>query len=553
MRKLRARAELLAAEQAALRRIAMAVIQGEPSEAIYALVSREAAALLGGGGAGILRFESDSEAVVVGSWAEEESGRYPPGRVVPFEPGSELDRARAGERPMRVADHPEGSHTRKLGYVSSIVAPVKLGGESWGAIAVAAGEPSLTDRDESQLMEFADLLASAIATLDDRAQLAAQASTDPLTGLANRRTLHERLGAEVSRGLRYDRTLSVVVLDVDNFKQVNDFSGHEAGDAMLTTVARCLMDNARVEDTLGRLGGDEFAWVMPETTREEALVATERARRLIAATCTRPYRLTVSAGICDTRATEHPAELVRYADSALYWSKAHGRNRSWVFDAQLIKELAGPERIDLLERSNAVLGLQALARAIDAKDPATSQHSERVATLVGSLALAAGWSPEKVMLLKEAALVHDVGKVGIPDAVLCKNGPLSGEELSVIREHAALSARIVEGVLAPDQVEWIRDHHEKADGSGYPQGLTEAEIPEGAALLAVADAFDVMTAGRPYSAPKKTDRALAECSRLVGRQFTRTAIGALMKLHAVGDLDGRVRPVQPGTPLPDAG
>ncbi|HUZ29391.1 MAG TPA: diguanylate cyclase [Solirubrobacteraceae bacterium] len=553
MRKLRDRAELLAAEQAALRRVATAVLQGEPSEAICALVSREAAAMLGGGGAGILRFESDSEAVVVGSWAEEESGRYPPGRVITFEPGSELDRARAGEKPMRVTDHPKGSHTRKLGYVSSIVAPVKVGGASWGAIAVAAGEPSLTDRDENQLMEFADLLASAIATLDDRAQLAAQASTDPLTGLANRRTLHERLGAEVSRGLRYDRTLSVVVLDVDNFKQVNDFSGHEAGDAMLTTVARCLMDNARAEDTLGRLGGDEFAWVMPETTREQALVATERARRMIAATCTRPYRLSVSAGICDTRATGHPAELVRYADSALYWSKAHGRNRSWVFDAQLIKELAGPERIDLLERSNAVLGLQALARAIDAKDPATSQHSERVANLAGSLARAAGWSPDRVMLLREAALVHDVGKVGIPDAVLCKNGPLSGEELLVIREHAELSARIVEGVLAPDQVEWIRDHHEKADGSGYPQGLSEAEIPEGAALLAVADAWDVMTAGRPYSEPKNTDRALSECAQLAGRQFTRTAIGALMKLHAIGDLDGRARLVPPGTPLPDVG
>ncbi|HEV3128164.1 MAG TPA: diguanylate cyclase [Solirubrobacteraceae bacterium] len=553
MRKLRARAELLAAEQAALRRIATAVLQGEPSEAIYALVSREAAALLGGAGAGILRFESDCEAVVVGSWADERSGRYPPGRVVPFGPGSELDRARAGERPMRVNHYPEGSQTRKLGFASSIMASVKVGPQSWGVIAVAAGEPGLTDHDESQLMEFADLLASAIATLDDRAQLAAQASTDPLTGLANRRSLHERLAAEVSRGVRHDRTLSVVVLDVDNFKQVNDFSGHEAGDAMLTTVARCLMDNARVEDTLGRLGGDEFAWVMPETTREEALVATERARRLIAATCTRPYRITVSAGICDTRATEHAAELVRYADSALYWSKAHGRNRSWVFDAQLIKELAGPARIDLLERSNAVLGLQALARAIDAKDPATSQHSERVSKLAGSLALAAGWSPEKVMLLKEAALVHDVGKVGIPDAVLCKNGPLSGEELSVIREHAELSARIVEGVLAPDQVEWIRDHHEKADGSGYPQGLSEAEIPEGAALLAVADAWDVMTGGRPYSEPKNTDSALSECAELAGRQFTRTAIGALMKLHAIGDLDGQVRPVPPGTPLPDVG
>jgi diguanylate cyclase (GGDEF)-like protein/putative nucleotidyltransferase with HDIG domain len=553
MRRLRARAELLAAEQAALRRIATAVLEGEPSEAIYALVSSEAAAMLGGGGAGILRFDSEREAVVVGSWAEEASGRYPPGRVIEFEPGSELARARAGEKPMLVSDHPEDSHTRKLGYVTSIVAPVQVGGQTWGAIAVAAGEPSLTDRDEEQLLAFADLLASAITTLDDRARLAAQASTDPLTGLANRRALHERLAAEVSRSVRYDRTLSVVVLDVDNFKQVNDFSGHEAGDALLTTVARCLQDNARAEDTLGRLGGDEFAWVMPETSREQALVATERARRLISATCTRPYRITVSAGICDTRATGHPAELVRYADSALYWSKAHGRNRSWVFDAQLIKELAGPERIDLLERSNAVLGLQALARAIDAKDPATSQHSERVANLAGSLARAAGWSAERIMLLKEAALVHDVGKVGIPDTVLCKPGPLTSQERIVIREHAELSARIVEGVLAPDQVEWIRDHHEKPDGSGYPQGLTEGDIPEGAALLAVADAWDVMTAGRPYSDPKNIETALTECAQLIGCQFTKAAISALMKLHAIGDLDGTARERPPGTPLPDAG
>src|SRR5437763_3348580 len=295
MRRLRARAELLAAEQAALRRIATAVLEGEPSEAIYAMVSREAAALLAGGGAGILRFDSESEAIVVGSWAENQSGRYPPGRVIEFEPDSELGRAQAGAKPMRVSEHPEDSHTRKLGYMASIVAPVKVGGRSWGAIAVAADEPSLTARDEQALMEFADLLSSAIAALDDRERLAAQASTDPLTALANRRTLHERLAAEVSRSLRHEQTLSVVVIDVDNFKQVNDYAGHEAGDALLTTVAHCLAENARAEDTLGRLGGDEFAWLMPETTREEALVATERALRLVTATGTRPYRITVSA------------------------------------------------------------------------------------------------------------------------------------------------------------------------------------------------------------------------------------------------------------------
>lgn len=156
------------------------------------------------------------------------------------------------------------------------------------------------------------------------------------------------------------------------------------------------------------------------------------------------------------------------------------------------------------------------------------------------------------MLLKEAALVHDVGKVGIPDAILLKDGPLTAAEEAAIREHAELSARIVEGVLAPDQVEWIRNHHERPDGTGYPQGLADAEIPEGAALLAVADAWDVMTAGRPYSPRKSADAALSECAQLAGIQFTRSAVGALMKLHATGELDASSRRLPPGAPLPEA-
>jgi diguanylate cyclase (GGDEF)-like protein len=548
MRRLHDRTKLLAAEQAALRRIATAVIEGDGSEDVYALVSREAAALLGGGAAGILRFDSDSECTVVGSWADHEGGRYPPGTIVPVRPGSDLEAARMGSRPTRIDDHPQESPVGRLGYAKSIVVPVIVERQTWGAIAVAVAESvRLTAVDESQLMEFADLLASAIASLDDRARLAAQASTDSLTGLANRRALHDRLAAEVSRSLRHERTLSVVVIDVDNFKHVNDSSGHEAGDALLVAVAECLGENARAEDTLGRLGGDEFAWIMPETTREQALVATERARRLIAATCKQPYRVTVSAGICDTRASEHPAELIRYADSALYWSKAHGRNRSWIFDPRVLDELAGAQHTSLQERSNAVLGLQALARAIDAKDPATSQHSERVASLAASLALAAGWGPEEAMRLKEAALVHDVGKVGVADALLRKPARLTDEERVAMRDHAELSARIVEGVLEPEQVDWIRYHHEKPDGTGYPRGLIETEIPEGAALLAVADAWEAMTSGRPYNTAKRPGPALSECARLAGRQFTKLAVGALMKLHAAGELDLDAGPAHPGT------
>jgi diguanylate cyclase (GGDEF)-like protein len=538
MEQLRARAERLADQQGSFRRVATAVVEGDSPGEIFDLVAREAAALLRAGAASILRFDSESVATVMGSWSDHAGGRYESGTEVKVLPGSDAARARDSIGPIRVNDNPTGNAVRRLGYASSIVTPVRVGGNVWGILAATGAEPGqLTDDDEQRLMEFGDLLSTAIASIDDRARLAAQASTDPLTGLANRRTLHERLAAEVSRAVRHSQVLSVAVIDIDHFKHVNDYGGHETGDDLLARVARCLADHVRVEDVLGRVGGDEFAWVMPQTTREQALVAVERARRLIAATGSRQFRITVSAGLCDTNASTHSAQLISFADSALYWSKAHGRNRTWVYDPEVIGELSAPERVQRLERSHAILGLRELARAIDAKDPATREHSDRVAALVTKLARAAGWTPERAVLLSEAALVHDVGKVAIGDDLLHKAAPLTDEERDQVREHTELSARIAEGVLDAEQVAWIRTHHERPDGTGYPRGLTAPDIPEGAALLAVADAWDVITSGRPYSPSKAVDVALDECARLVGAQFTSGAVGALMKLHAGGELD----------------
>ncbi|HZU61721.1 MAG TPA: diguanylate cyclase, partial [Solirubrobacteraceae bacterium] len=538
MRQGRDRAELAASEQAALRRVATAVVEGQPSGAIFQLVAREAATLLRGGAAAILRFDSQRQATVMGAWADGRGGHYKSGTTVTLVPGSDVAEAWATGLPVRMEDLAQDSPLGLLGYHSSIVAPVQLGGQTWGALTVAAGN-SVRPRlgEEQQLMELGELLARAIASLDDRARLAAQASTDPLTGLANRRSLHERLAAEVARTQRHGRTLSVALLDIDHFKEVNDFGGHEAGDEMLMAVAGALGEQARAEDILGRFGGDEFAWVMPETTREQALVAVERARRLIAVSRSRPYRITLSAGICDTDVTSHPAQLLNYADTALYWSKVHGRNRSWIYDPHVSEELAPGGLLDNAERSQALLGLRALSRAIDAKDPATHGHSERVAALVAKLAHVAGWPPEHGLLLREAALVHDVGKVGLPERLLAKPDLLTEAERELVREHVELAVRIVEGVLRPEQVEWIRSHHERPDGKGYPRGVGEDEIPEGAALLAVADAWEAMRTGRPYRPGKTPDAALAECARLMGTQFTRAAVGALMQLHSTGELD----------------
>jgi diguanylate cyclase (GGDEF)-like protein len=537
MWRLRHRAEQLAAEQGSLRRVATAVVGGEPPDRIYHLAAEESARLLGSGSAGILRVEGEHQAVVMGSWADHDGGTYVPGTAIQIVPDGTVGRALATNKPVRVEKHDPDSGIAQLGYSSSIVAPVRVGGRTWGVLAVAAAEPvRLSEKDEQRLVAFGDLLAASIASIEDRAKLADQAASDPLTGVANHRTLQQRLTAEVARAVRHGEPLSVAVLDIDNFKQLNDSGGHETGDEVLMRVARCLKKLARTGDTLGRVGGDEFAWILPETSREQALVAVERARKVIATAAPEPFRISVSAGICDTEVTDDPAQLIRLADGALYWSKAHGRDQCWVYDPNVVAELSAQERAERLERSQALLGLRALARAIDAKDPATREHSERVAHLVGKLARARGWCPERTMLLTEAALVHDVGKIGVPDAVLCKTEPLTPEDWAQITDHAELSARIVEGVLAPEQVEWIRTHHERPDGNGYPDGLGADEISEGAALLALADAFDVMTISRPYSVPKAMEDALAESESLIGLQFTQEAVAALTQVHDAGEL-----------------
>ena len=330
MSNLRRRAERLAAEQSALRRVATAVVSGEPVNRFYRLVAMEAARLLGGTGAGIVRLGPAGEATILGSWAQQPAREYAVGDRVHVIPHSDVADALSAGGAARASQTPDILLNR-LGDRSSIVAPIRVGGRTWGFLAVASDHRGALHGDQARrLNEFAGLIAISVASIEDRAALAAQAATDALTGVGNHRTFHQRLGADLARARRYGSPVSVAVIDVDHFKQVNDTRGHEAGDELLKQVARCLSDAARAEDTLARIGGDEFAWILPETTADEALAAVERARRTISR-CTEPPggapAVTISAGVCDSRASADPTELVRLADRALYVSKAQGRNR----------------------------------------------------------------------------------------------------------------------------------------------------------------------------------------------------------------------------------
>jgi HD-GYP domain-containing protein (c-di-GMP phosphodiesterase class II) len=186
------------------------------------------------------------------------------------------------------------------------------------------------------------------------------------------------------------------------------------------------------------------------------------------------------------------------------------------------------------ERDQALAGIRSLAGIVDGRSAATRGHSGRVAALAQSLALACGWSHDRAVLLRDVALVHDVGKIGLPEAILLKPGPLDPEERRQICGHPGVGAEIVTGVLGVEQVAWLRHHHERFDGGGYPDGLRGARIPLGARLLALADAWDAMTSHRPYQAAKTPEQALVECRGEAGLHFCPQAVAALGRLWDEG-------------------
>jgi diguanylate cyclase (GGDEF)-like protein len=390
-----------------------------------------------------------------------------------------------------------------------------------------------------------------IASLDGAAhRLANLASSDPLTGLANHRVLHERLRAEAARAQRHGRELSLVVLDLDHFKRINDTHGHQVGDRVLVEAASRLAEEVREGETFARVGGEEFAWILPETDDLGAWQAAERAREALGREPIAGLQgLTLSAGVCSLAQAGSPGELMRLADGALYWAKAHGRDLAVRYTPEVVEALSAEERAERLERSLALNAVRVLARAVDARDAFTQRHSERVAKLAGLLAERMGWSAERVARLREAALVHDVGKIGIPDAILLKPAPLSPEEYTRVQTHGALGAQIVSEALSEEQVAWVLHHHERYDGRGYPDGLAGEDIPDGARILALADAWDAMIAPRLYRRGRSRADALTECRRGAGRQWSTEAVAALLDLWQAGHLADAEDPSQAPSPV----
>jgi two-component system cell cycle response regulator len=366
-------------------------------------------------------------------------------------------------------------------------------------------------------------------------QLAAAARTDSLTQLANRRELEERFAAELERATRTARPLSILVLDLDWFKEYNDRFGHSAGDRALVMLAEALRRATRTSDVVARLGGEEFGVLAPETDEAEAFLLAERLRAEVRAAFARETeKMTISCGVASFPVHGITSgELLHAADRALYEAKESGRDRSIVFK-QAGTEGVERERVAIERTSPRLASLVSLAEAVDRRKGSPS-NSRRVARYAEALARSLNLPEEEVERVRIAALLRDVGEVGVAESILNKDGPLDSRERTEVERHPEIGARIVGAAQLGRVGEWILTHHERPDGQGYPRGLREHQIPLEGRIVAVADAYAAMTADRPYRRPFSPHRARAELQARAGTQFDHDVVEAFLGLD--GELE----------------
>ena len=464
------------------------------------------------------------------------------------------------------------------GSVAAIALPIFYGEHLHGVLYVESAEPIEFSEEEILLLgTLADLIAGALHNALSFQKAQEQAITDGLTGVKTHRFFMEALSAEWKRSTRAGRAFALVLMDLDRFKFVNDFYGHLEGDLVLQRVGQILEANCRRSDVVSRYGGDEFVILMPETSMEQARQLASKLRGWVSADpLLREKNISASFGIaCYPLHGSSPQELIQVADASMYLSKHQGGNavstadhfdpneaRKWkrdVLEAYLgvtLKRLfsTGPDAFEEIyhrlkqfteslaatEAGSAASGgpslvtiagpqslpqavldtVTSLAFAIDAKDHYTQGHSQKVSAYAALIAEAMEMSDAEVEEIRLGAVLHDIGKVGIPENILNKKGPLDPEEWETMKSHVLFGARILEPLSPLARIrDMVLHHHEYYDGSGYPHSLAGENIPLGARIIAVADAYDTITSDRTYKKGRAAGDALAELERCANAQF----------------------------------
>ena len=442
--------------------------------------------------------------------------------------------------------------------------PISYGETLLGVLNVESrDENAFAPQDVLILNTLADLLATALHNSFVFQKLQQQSITDGLTGIKTRRFFWEALSSEWKRASRSGRPFSVVLIDLDKFKEVNDSLGHLEGDLVLARVGRLLEQKCRQSNVVARYGGDEFIILMPETGIEQAQVLAERLRLWLATDpMLEEHHITGSFGVASFPVHGFSMEdLIRVADAGMYVAKHAGGNQVSTSDAfgegsavqrQLVsgyiegflqREHNGPEQLEELVTTLRKLcgrdddaghkamkeAVEALSHAAELREPNAAGHGEQCGHYAGIIARGLNLSAQEVEDVIFAGRVHDVGKLFIPDRILNKPGALTEDEFAVIKTHPQVGAEVLRAIPEIERVaQAIESHHEAFDGSGYPLGLKGEDIPLYGRIIAVADAYVNMTSGRSFAPPKTDEQAMAELEMLSGTRFD----GMIVRLFA---------------------
>jgi len=404
------------------------------------------------------------------------------------------------------------------------------------ALSKKQGKGSYSRDDVDLVTMLANESAVAIENAQIYANAREQADIDGLTGLHNHRSFQDKYNQEIENCAVSGDDFSLLFIDLDFFKTYNDIYGHALGDEILKEVGKIIKASIRDTDIGARYGGDEFAVILKKTAGEAAKVVGERIRGKVE-TCmsNKGITLTCSIGVSCWRVDGVARNsIIQAADKAVYAAKQAGRNRVVAANEIDIIESEQPETMINIDNSAAVDNIvYSLASTVDARDHYTYGHSKLVCKYASELARAIGYDKDGIRRIRAASLLHDIGKLNMPDSILTKRGPLTNEEWETIKNHPQLALDIIKYVVGlRDCIDAILYHHERYDGQGYPKGLKGKDIPLDARIMTIADSYDAMKSERNYKTRGMTEEeALKELERCSGTQFDPELVEVFIKLR----------------------
>jgi diguanylate cyclase (GGDEF)-like protein/putative nucleotidyltransferase with HDIG domain len=430
---------------------------------------------------------------------------------------------------------------------TEIIVPIKIREQLIGILILSEkkGGEVYSQEEMNLLMTLVNNAAIVIENAKMYEEAKYQAITDGLTKLYNHRHFHEVLG-QIIQEKSYE-VFSVAMIDVDLFKLYNDLYGHSAGDKALAKIAKVIKKATRKDDFIARYGGEEFAIIFPNIEGIESYKAIEAIRKAVESSFlsneTNEF-ITISIGVANYPSDGKTAEeILERADAAMYVAKRSGRNQSILYSKkdEVYYSINNHKEVEKMQnsiQSAYFSAIYALAATIDAKDHYTYGHSESVSSYAAALARAAGLAEEKVDVVKNAGLLHDIGKIGIPENILAKTSVLSFEEYETMKRHVDISVSIIKHIPSLIKViPAIMSHHERYDGKGYPRGIKGENIPLEGRCLSIVDAFDAMITDRPYRKALSVEDAIAELKKCSGTQFDPRLTEIFINLYKEGEIN----------------